>query len=117
MRCPLLPCRLLDTLPLARVSLPGCANYKQGTLRQHFGVGLAPGQVEHDAGTDVTVLAQLLPHLVQVGEWVGQPWGSVVGGSAYSAQGVVLRCLLPGRDAVATTCTESSTDWALKSAS
>jgi hypothetical protein len=29
-------------------------------------VALAPGEREHDAGTDVTVLAQLLPHLVKV---------------------------------------------------
>ncbi|EFN59111.1 hypothetical protein CHLNCDRAFT_137905 [Chlorella variabilis] len=57
--------RLLDTLPLARECVPDCANHKQGTLRQRFGVTLAPGEAEHDAGSDVTVLAQLLPHLVQ----------------------------------------------------
>lgn len=61
------PCRLLDTLPLARACLPGWPNHKQGTLRQRFGVQLALGEREHDAGTDVAVLAQLLPHLVAVG--------------------------------------------------
>lgn len=64
--CSHLPGRLLDTLPLARECVPDCANHKQGTLRQRFGVTLAPGEAEHDAGSDVTVLAQLLPHLVQV---------------------------------------------------
>ncbi|KAL4434469.1 hypothetical protein ABPG75_000910 [Micractinium tetrahymenae] len=57
--------RLLDTLPLARAGVAGSANHQQGTLRRHFGIGLAPGQAEHDAGTDVAVLAQLLPHLLR----------------------------------------------------
>eukprot|EP00887_Chlorella_sp_A99_P007073 scaffold2.g7073.t1 len=56
--------RLLDTLPLARSCVRGCADYKLGTLRRRFGVRLAPGEAEHDAGVDVAVLAQLLPHLM-----------------------------------------------------
>jgi DNA polymerase III alpha subunit (gram-positive type) len=60
--------RLLDTLPLAKAFVADCTNFKQGTLRSKFGVRLGPGEAEHDAGTDVTVLAQLLPFLVQVRE-------------------------------------------------
>ena len=59
-------CSLLDTLPLARACLTGCKNHKQGTLRQLFGLALPPGEADHDAGTDVTTLARLLPHLVKV---------------------------------------------------
>ncbi len=46
--------------------MAGSPDCKQGTLRRRFGVALAPGEAEHDAGTDVAVLAQLLPHLLRV---------------------------------------------------
>lgn len=60
------PCpRLLDTLPLARACVADCANHRQGTLRERFRLALPPGEQEHDAGTDATVLARLLPHLVR----------------------------------------------------
>lgn len=55
--------------------MSGCPNNKQGSLRLHFGVELAPGEAEHEAGTDVAVLAQLLPHLMRVGRGVGVAWG------------------------------------------
>ncbi|GAB4821586.1 hypothetical protein N2152v2_008632 [Parachlorella kessleri] len=57
--------RMLDTLPWARAYVSNCSDFKQATLRRRFGIALAPGQAEHDAGTDVCVLAQLLPHLLR----------------------------------------------------
>ncbi|KAL4859474.1 Exonuclease DPD1 [Chlorella vulgaris] len=77
--------RLLDTLPLAKAFVADCTNFKQGTLRSKFGVRLGPGEAEHDAGTDVTVLAQLLPFLVQASGAGSLP--CILGGHALKKNG------------------------------
>ncbi|WP_246573819.1 exonuclease domain-containing protein [Kineosporia corallincola] len=84
---------LLDTIPLAKLLIPGLPNYKLDTLLAHFGI---PHPLDrHRATADVVVTAQAFRHLIALADQSTRP-GDLA--SLVKIAGRTARCNVPVQD-------------------
>ncbi|MCE0536041.1 3'-5' exonuclease [Kineosporia rhizophila] len=84
---------LLDTIPLAKLLIPGLPNYKLDTLLAHFGI-MHPLD-RHRATADVDVTAQVFRHLIALADENTRP-GDLA--SLMKRAGRTARCNIPVQD-------------------
>jgi DNA polymerase-3 subunit epsilon len=84
---------LLDTIPLAKLLIPGLPNYKLDTLLAHFGI--PHPRDRHRATADVDVTAQVFRQLIQLADQAARP-GDLA--ALVKIAGRTARCNMPVQD-------------------